>query len=141
MSNLCISMKTPNRDLDKSPVDRAITALAASIATERRNGTLPVGPALDMTFMLSSGDDKPPFDGMRMGGYSAENRTLFFEAAVSESMAYSAQAPRYVAALLQDMIDNAALYFSETKVPFDADSWQAALAPLLTAVTHPETLH
>ena len=76
MSNLRISMKTPSHDLDKSPIDRAITALAACAFTEDRHGGLPGGPILDLTFLLSSKDDRPPFDGMRMGGYSTETQTL-----------------------------------------------------------------
>lgn len=135
MSNLRISMKTPSHDLDKSPIDRAITALAACAFTEDRHGGLPGGPILDLTFLLSSKDDRPPFDGMRMGGYSAEHQTLFFEASVPEAMGHSEQAPQYVAAVLQDMIENAAEYFQELNVAFDARQWQAVLIPLVESVT------
>jgi hypothetical protein len=135
MSSLYISMKTPTRDLEKSPIDRAITTLAACAATEGRSGGLPDGPTLDLTFMLSSKDDRPPFDGMRMGGYTADNQTLFFEASVPEAMGHSEQAPQYVAAVLQDMIDNAADFFQEQQVSFDASQWQQALIPLLESVT------
>lgn len=141
MKNLCISMKIPSRDLDKSPIDRAITTLAASIAAEKRNGALPDGPGLDLTFLLSSKDDRPPFDGMRMGGYSTETQTLFFEAAVPETMGYSTQAPQYVAAILQDMIDNAASYFQEQNIAFDANQWLLALTPVLASLTGPHQMH
>ena len=141
MSSLCISIKTPTRDLDKSPIDRAITTLAVSVATEARSGGLPGGPTLDLTFMLSSKDDRPPFDGMRMGGYTAENQTLFFEAAVPEAMGHSEQAPQYVAAVLQDVIDNACDYFAELEVDFDNSRWQQALIPLLEAVTGTRQVH
>ena len=84
---LYISMKTPSPDLDKSPIDEAITFMATHIALEKRNGHIPKsGPALDITFMLSTKDDAPPFNGMRMGGYSDENKTLFFETAVPAGM-------------------------------------------------------
>ena len=135
MNSLRISMNTPDRDLDKSPIDRAITALAACAATEQRSGGLPDGPILDLTFMLSSKHDRPPFEGMRMGGYSAEHRTLFFEAAVPEAMGFSDKAPHYVAAVLQDVIDNAAEYFRELNVEFDAARWRRALVPLMESVT------
>ena len=134
MSSLCISMKTPSHDLTKSPIDQAITALAVCAATEGRRGGLPDGPILDLTFLLSSKDDTPPFDGMRMGGYTADNQTLFFEAAVPEAIGHSAQAPQYVAAVLQDVIDNAADYFESLNVAFDGQHWQQALIPLLESV-------
>lgn len=135
MRSLYISMKTPNPDLNKSSIDRAITTLAACAVTENRSGGLPGGPTLDLTFMLSSKDDKPPFDGMRMGGYSHDNQTLFFEAAVPEAMGHSEQAPAYVAAVLQDMIDNAADYFEALNIAFDAGQWQQALIPLVESIT------
>jgi hypothetical protein len=141
MSTLRISMRTTDRNLDKSPIDRAITALAVCAATEERSGGLPGGPILDLTFMLSSKDDRPPFDGMRMGGYTAEERTLFFEAAVPEAMGFSEQAPQYVAAVLQDVIDNAADYFQELNVDFDTERWQQALIPLVASVTGTPTTH
>lgn len=134
MSSMCISMKTPSHDLSKSPIDQAITALAVRAATEGRSGGLPDGPTLDLTFLLSSKDDRPPFDGMRMGGYTADNQTLFFEAAVPQAMGHSAQAPQYVAAVLQDVIDNATDYFDQLNVAFDGPQWQQALIPLLASV-------
>lgn len=134
MNSLRISITSPSRDLEKSPIDRAITALAACAAGEARSGRLPGGPALDLTFMLSSRDDRPPFDGMRMGGYTTERPILYFEAAVPEAIGHSQQAPRYVAAVLEDVIDNAAEYFQALDVAFDAGRWQQALVPLLAAI-------
>jgi len=127
MSNLRISMKTPSHDLDKSPIDRAITALAACAFTEDRHGGLPGGPILDLTFLLSSKDDRPPFDGMRMGGYNKEGDTLFFEAAVPETMTQSEEAPHYVALVMQDMVDNARQYFDELHIDFDFDTWRRVI--------------
>jgi len=141
MSSLYISMKTPSYELDKSPMDRAITTLAARIAAEKREGRLPEGPALDLTFLLSTRLDKPPFKGMRMGGYSPASGTLFFEAAVPESMGHSEHATRYVAAVLQDVLDNAADFFGDLDVAFDAERWQVALAPLLAMTSEPGTVH
>lgn len=135
MSNLRISMKTPSHDLNKSPIDLAITALAACAFAEDRSGGFPAGPILDLTFMLSSKDDRPPFDGMRMGGYTPDLQTLYFEVSVPEAMGHSEQAPRYVAAVLQDVIENAADYFQEQDVAFDADQWQQVLIPLVKSVT------
>jgi hypothetical protein len=125
---LYISMKTPSPDLDKSPIDEAITFMATHIALEKRNGRIPKnGPALDITFMLSTKDDAPPFDGMRMGGYSDENNTLFFETAVPEGMSRSPNAPRYVMAVVQDAVDHAIQFFAENEIQFDADSWLRAM--------------
>jgi hypothetical protein len=129
--SLYISTKTPNPILDKSPIDEAITSLAVHIAVEKRNGNLPQGPTLDITFMLSTEEDSPPFSGMRMGGYTDENQTLYFEAAVPKLMAQSTSAPFYVAMVLQDAVENAREYFDELEVEFDSEHWQRAIAPIV----------
>lgn len=139
--SLYITTNTPSPILDKSPIDEAITSLAAHIAVEKRNGHLPQGPALDITFMLSTEEDSPPFDGMRMGGYTDENQTLFFEAAVPKLMAQSTAAPFYVAMVLQDAVDNAREYFDELEVEFDSDHWQRAIAPIVDLNTDKTATH
>ncbi len=141
MSNLCISMKTPSRELEKSPIDRAITTLAMGLAKEKRYSDLPEGPALDLSFLLSSPADSPNFSGMRMGGFTSDGHTLYFEVAVPTAMGYSVQAPRYVAAVVQDMVDNAASYFETLEVPFDAQQWHQALTPMLAALSGTTALH
>jgi hypothetical protein len=138
---LYISMKTPSPDLDKSPIDEAITFMATHIALEKRNGRIPrEGPALDITFMLSTHDDAPPFTGMRMGGYTDENNTLFFETAVPEAMSRSLSAPDYVIAVVQDAVDHAIQFFAENEIRFDADSWLQAMN-YLTETQNRETTH
>lgn len=128
---LYISMKTPSPDLDKSPIDEAITFMATHVAMEKRNGHIPKGgPALDITFMLTTRDDAPPFTGMRMGGYTQENQTLFFETAVPEAMSRSVSAPEYVMAVVQDAVDHAIQYFAENEISFDAGSWLSAMTYL-----------
>jgi hypothetical protein len=139
--SLYISTKTPSPDLDKSPIDEAITSLATHIAVEKRNGHLPDGPALDITFMLSTADDAPPFSGMRMGGYTDENQTLYFEAAVPVQMAQSEVAPFYVASVLQDAVDNAREYFESAEVAFDGDKWTRAIAPIVELDSKKVTTH
>lgn len=124
---LFVTIQTPNQEMVKSPVDQAITFIAAHAAMESRLGHLPAGPALDITFMLSSKDDAPPFTGMRMGGYNREGKTLFFEAAVPQRITQSEEAPRYVALVMQDMLDNAKLYFDEEQVEFDIESWRRVI--------------
>lgn len=135
MNNLRISILSSDRDLEKSPIDRAITALAARAANEARSGALPEGPVLDLTFLLGSSHDRPPFDGMRMGGYTQERQILYFEAAVPEAMSRSQQAPDYVAAVLQDAIENAGEYFRTLDVAFDSRGWQQALITLVASIT------
>lgn len=136
---LLISMTMPDRALEKSPIDRAITALASQVAVARP--TLPDGPSLDITFMLASAADAPPFTGMRMGGYTRENGTLYFETAVPARMAQSGNAALYVATVLEDAIDNASDYFAEVCVDFDAAQWHAAVARLTDAQGHPVHAH
>lgn len=121
---LFVSIHTPDQAMAKSPIDEAITFVATHAAVENRQGHFPSGPALDITFMLSSKDDAPPFTGLRMGGYNREGGTLFFEAAVPDQMTQSDEAPRYVALVMHDMVDNAKLFFDEEQVAFDVDSWR-----------------
>lgn len=126
--SLYISVNTPSAVLAKSPIDEAITFMATHLAMEKRSGRLPMdGPVLDVTFKLSTKEDAPPFTGMRMGGYSDENNTLYFETAVPESISHSPMATRYVTAVLQDVVDQATQYFAELKVPFDAEHWSTAM--------------
>jgi len=124
---LYVSINLPTQEMVKSPIDEAITFVAAHAALESRQGHFPAGPALDITFMLSSKDDAPPFSGMRMGGYNQEGDTLFFEAAVPEKMTRSDEAPKYVALVMQDMVDNAKLYFDEMHIDFDLDNWRRVI--------------
>lgn len=130
---LHISIHTPSPELDKSPIDEAVTLLAARAAIEGRAGRLPEGPSLDITFMLTYKEDVPLFSGMRMGGYTRENQTLFFEAAVPEHIVRSAEASQYVALVMQDVVENAQEYFQEFEVDFDAEHWRHALIPLVGA--------
>jgi hypothetical protein len=128
---LYIGMNTPSADMNKSPIDEAILFMATHIAHEKRNGRLPqTGPALDVTFMLSNKNDKPPFNGMRMGGYTEENNTLFFEAAVPEAMTHSTHAPEYVATVLQDVVDHAIDFFNQNEIQFDSEYWKRAITYL-----------
>ncbi len=129
--SLYISIHSPGRELDKTPIDDAITILAANAAIEKRNGRLPEGPALDVTFMLPGNEDVPPFEGMRMGGYTSENRTLYFESAVPEHIVRSRDAPRYVALALQDVVDNAGDFFKSNNIAFDEAQWHRAILPLI----------
>lgn len=126
--SLYITINNPSPLLDKSPIGEAITFMAMQIAMEKRNGRLPQkGPALDVTFMLSTGDDAPPFKGMRMGGYSGDNNTLYFETAVPEAISHSGFATRYVTAVLQDVIEHASEFFAEQEIPFEAEHWSYAV--------------
>ena len=141
LMRLFVSVNSPSQEMAKSPIDEAITFMAAHAAMEGRQGRFPAGPALDITFMLSSKEDAPPFTGMRMGGYNKEGGTLFFEAAVPEQMTQSEQAPRYVALVMQDMVDNAKLYFDEQRIDFDRDHWNRVIDGLSRteaerAITH-----
>lgn len=139
---LYIGMKTPSPDLKKSLIDQAITFMASHIAIEKQSGRLPQsGPILDVTFMLSSKDDAPPFSGMRMGGYTDENNTLFFEAAVPETMSSSPHAPEYVATVLQDVVNNASEFFTDNNIKFDSEYWRRAIDYLTESKRLPETRH
>jgi len=133
--SLFISVNTPSKYLEKTAIDQAITVLAANVAVEKRNGHLPKGPALDITFMLPSKNEAPPFKGMRMGGYSHENQTLFFESSVPEHIISSKDAPRYIAIALQDVVDNASEFFKNSNIRFDDTQWHRAIIPLITTAS------
>jgi hypothetical protein len=111
-------------------MDKAITFFAASIAMEKRIGGFPEGPKLDITFMVSSETESPPFSGMRMGDYDDQNQTLYFETAVPVHLTQSGIAGQYVQAVLEDAVDNAQDYFSELGVEFDFYQWQQVVGKL-----------
>ena len=50
--SLYISINTPSSALSNSSIDGAITFMAAHAAIEKRQGRLPGGPSLDVTFLL-----------------------------------------------------------------------------------------
>ena len=124
---LHISMAIPDRSLEKSPIDQAVTRLATRVASEKRNLDVPDGPALDLTFMMSTAEKSPGFTGMRMGGYTAEGNTLYFETAVPVHIGQSSDAEAYVQAVLQDVISNAQDFFKENHIAFDSGQWQRTL--------------
>lgn len=128
--SLYISVTTPDRDLDKSPIDEAITFYATSIAMEKRSGSFPDGPKLDITFLLSSQQELPDFKGMRMGAYDDQKQVLYFETAVPPHITQSPVAPKYVQAVLLDAVDNAQDFFSEIGVEFGIFQWQEAIGKL-----------
>jgi hypothetical protein len=138
---LFVSINSPSQELAKSQIDEAITFIAAHAALESREGHFPLGPALDITFMLSTEADAPPFTGMRMGGYNKEGDTLFFEAAVPEKMSRSDEAPRYVALVMQDMVDNAKQFFDEMHIDFDLDNWKRVIDNLTETAPARATAH
>jgi len=131
--SLFISSATASSGLNESPINEAISQLAVSVALARQQGNMPEGPSLDVTFMLPGQFEKPDFSGMRMGGYSDESDTLFFERAVPEHIVHSGQAREYVAAVMQDVVSNASAFFQESDIAFDAQQWQQLIALLARA--------
>jgi len=119
-----ISISTASSDHRDTPITHAITKLAAAVAKARSSNLLPTGPALDLTFMLPGKFEKPDFSGMRMGGYTNDNNTLYFEKAVPEELIYSPQADAYMALVVEDMIANANAFFSSSDMSFDLPAWE-----------------
>lgn len=127
---LTISVATASGELKESAIARAITALAVQLATTRQAGLHPPLPSLDVTFLLPGRDEKPSFTGMRMGGYTRDQQTLFFERAVEEQLLHSEQSASYLALVMQDVIDNADDFFRENKLAFNGDRWRELLVLL-----------
>lgn len=121
MSSIFISINKSDT-LEKSAIDKAIVRVAAALARQR--GRLPPGPGLEVTFFAASADWQPAFTGMRMGGYRAEDPVLRFEVAVPAALAHSPHAPRYVLAVLEDVLDNARDQFDALRIAFDHAGWQ-----------------
>ena len=122
---LHISIATASSELGDTPINLAITKLAANIAKARSQKQLPQGPTLDLSFLLPGKLDKPEFTGMRMGGYTHDNNILFFEKAVPEGMIYSDRVDDYVAMVLQDVVANAEDFFSDNNILFDRRAWES----------------
>ena len=133
---LYIGVTTASSELTESPINTAITNLAAATALKTREGRIPEGPSLDVTFMLPGKLERPLFSGMRMGGYTRAGDTLYFEAAVPEGILHSRDAGRYVALVMEDAVSNAETFFADTAISFDATRWQA----LVAQVTGPDAL-
>lgn len=131
MKPISIGMNLPDRSLEKSPIERAITAVAMSVASNKDIAELASEPRLDITFSLCHNGDTPSFEGMRMGGFNDEDKTLYFEASVPESLNHSPKAKDYVAAVIEDTLDNADDYFREINITFNKESWKATLPAIV----------
>lgn len=139
--SLYISIKMPSSMLVQSPIDDAIMFMAAHATIEKQQGRIPAGPSLDVTFLLPGEYETPPFVGMRMGGYTRESETLLFEAAVPKHILASAEAPRYVAVVMQDVVEHAHEFFLEHQIDFDAQQWREIVANLTKANAIPQRMH
>ena len=127
---LYIGTASASQDHKESRMTHAITQMAAAIALQKLRGGFPVSPSLDVSFLLPGKLEKAPFTGMQMGGYTDENRTLYFECAVPEPLINSTQAEAYVEAVIEDVVSNAAEYFSESGIHFDQLAWTRSLNEL-----------
>ncbi len=137
---LYISVTTASSTTTDSAINEAIIHLAAAVANKTKQGLIPDGPSLDVTFMLPGQLEKPDFTGMRMGGYTTQGDTLFFEKAVPEHILQSTQAPRYVAMVMQDVVVEAESFFREHDMAFDAARWQEVMAQLAEGDVAPPTV-
>lgn len=100
-----------SRQLDGSPISKAITEAAIKLTRARRGEGAEKQAHLDLTFYLPAASVKPDFKGMRIRRYSIEDRTVFIESSVPDAMLHSQQAQAYVLAVIQDAVDNAEDFF------------------------------
>jgi len=121
---LFISSATASSDINESAINEAISHLAVSAVRAKQQGRIPDGPSLDVTFLIPGKFDKPDFTGMRMGGYSDESDTLFFERSVPEFVIHSDMAKQYVSVVMEDVIDHASQFFLAGGVDFETEKWQ-----------------
>ena len=139
--SLYISINTASARLSNSLIYEAVTLIAAHASIAKRQGRLPNGPSLDLTFLLPGEYETPPFVGMRMGNYTIESDTLFFETAVPKQILQSDQAPRYVAVVMLDVIEHASEFFLEKKIEFDISRWREFIATLPKTAGQAQNLH
>ena len=139
--SLYISINTASSTLTESPINEAITFIAAHANIEKRQGAIPEGPSLDVTFLLPGEYESPPFSGMRMGNYTRESDTLFFETAVPKHILKSDEAPRYVAVVMQDVVEHAREFFRENEIEFNATMWRKTMFKLTASNTDNELAH
>ena len=109
-----------SRDLDGSAIDKAISAMAIHLTQIRNAMKINTVASIDLTLMLPGKTHQPDFEGMRMPRFSSADSVLYIESAVPEHMLHSEQAERYVSALVQDAVENAADFFAEQGLPFDS---------------------
>lgn len=127
---LYIGTATASQDNKESLINQAITKLAETIALQRMRGGFPSSPSLDVNFLLPGKYDQANFSGMQMGGYTDQDHTLYFECAVPEKMIHSSQAERYLQAVMEDVVSNAADFFNDIAVAFDQSAWARAIDQL-----------
>jgi len=127
---LYISTASASQDNKESRINQAITKLAETIALQRMGGGFPGSPSLDVNFLLPGKYDQANFSGMQMGGYTDQEHTLYFECAVPERMIHSNQAERYVQAVMEDVVSNAAEFFNDIAISFDQSAWMRAIDQL-----------
>ena len=132
--SLYISTTTPSETFKESKLDSAITQMAVKLAKARSQKILPLGPSMDINFLVEGELDKTEFSGMRMGNYDDKESTLYFERAVPVEMIESNNAQEFVRLVLDDVIHNASDFFQEQEVDFDLSSWQTALLYLCETV-------
>ena len=109
------------RELERSAVGRAITALAMRFAGARAQGGLDDACTLELMFVLPDLEVGPVFEGMRLSTYAAGERILVVEAAAPRHLLDSEYAARYVAAVAADAVDAAREFFEEHRIAFDAE--------------------
>lgn len=133
--SLYISTALASSSIADTAMQDVIKSMAISIARGKQQGGVPAGPSLDVTFMLSDKNATPEFTGMRMGGYTRENNTLYFEREVPESMVQSQHAEEYVRAVMQDVISNASAFFQQNNILFNEQGWQHFFDTLVAETT------
>ena len=121
---LYISVATASSENMDSPLNNAITLLASIVARKNIDRQIPNSPSIDITFMLPGKHEKPDFSGMRMGGYTNEGDTLFFEKAIPEHLLNSSHAKHYISMVMDDVVTNADMFFKEHQIEFDTQSWK-----------------
>lgn len=122
--SLYISSATASSELNESAITEAISKLAVAVVLAKQQGSIPEGPSLDVTFMIPGKFDKPDFTGMRMGGYSNESDTLFFERSVPDYIIHSDMANDYVSIVMQDVVDHASEFFQAGGINFETAKWE-----------------
>lgn len=117
--SLFIGAFFPESELSDSPFSKALTNIAAKLASLQAQKTKEPMPLIDLRFMIPGKTDKPDFTGMRYNSFDKISQTLRIDSCVPEAMIESEKAEKYIVAAMQDATENASSFFHEENIEFN----------------------
>ncbi|MDK2778646.1 MAG: hypothetical protein KYX62_13390 [Pseudomonadota bacterium] len=129
MSLFCAAYM-PDQSLKECQFVTDLTKVAANLTRQRR--LTAAQPDVDICFLLPFAQERPGFAGMRFHSWQAAHSTLRFDSAVPANMLHSPLSKRWIIAAMQDAVDNAAGFFTDIQVAFNAQAFHQQIDALAT---------